>query len=212
LEKLEKPVEDIPSNIVKTESYYMEDLKNKVQDIKEYNKKKNQSNNETKLNINKNYYSHGYQDKSKKNPNLPNDKNNQPMINKFDLNNDNTLAAEETTKIIKEETEEKEKRKQSLKDDFYKIPLNKDYKINLEIEDVNAKKVEITEKYQYLDFAKIFFNLTLLYKTDKPKEFENKFIPEIMRETPRKELDVYRKSEGGRRERAQTFYEQRRGI
>jgi hypothetical protein len=212
LEKLEKPIDEIPSNIVKTESFYIEDLKNKVQDIKEFNKKKNQPNNEHKLSINKNYYSHSYQDKSKKNSNVVNDKNNQPMINKFDLNNDNNLAAEETTKIHQEVTEEKEKRKQSLKDDFFKIPLNKDYKINLEIEDVNAKKVEITEKYQYLDFAKIFFNLTLLYKTDKPKEFEDKFIAEIMRETPRKELDVFKKNEGGRRERAQTFYEQRRGI
>lgn len=212
LEKLEKPIEEIPSNIVKNESYYIEDLKNKVLDIKEYNKKKNNSYYETQPMTNKNYYSQSYQDKNKKNSSLTNDKKNQIMTNKFDIPSEDTKTSEPISNTNQEEIQEKENRKKSWNEDSFRIPLNKDYKINLEIEDSNSKKAEITEKYQYLDFAKIFFNLTLLFKTDKPKDFEHKFIPEIMRELPRKELDVYKKNEGGRRERAQTFYETRRGI
>jgi hypothetical protein len=92
------------------------------------------------------------------------------------------------------------------------IPLNKDYDINLD----NNQTPKIPEhplievKYNFLSFAKIFFNLKLLYKTDKPEKFQNQFIPEVMRSEPRKELDLYKKVQV--RDRAKTFVHQGRSC
>lgn len=212
LEKLEKPVEENNSKIINAASYYIQDLQNKVQEIKTIDNIKPATSiqNHLKLNSN-NYYSYNYYEKNRKYSHLPNDKRKQSLVNKFDLPQEASKENESLGKGHNFNYNKKGYNNRSGKKESLKVPLNKDYKIDLEEEEgLKFNKIEISEKYEYLDFAKIFFNLNLLYKTDKPKEYETNFIPEIMRETPKKELDFYKKKERIGRDRAQTFFESRR--
>jgi len=93
------------------------------------------------------------------------------------------------------------------------FPLNKDYNIGLDEFNSNTpcnKQKEISIKYSFLEIAKIFFNLTLLRKGERPTQYEKNFIKEVMREEARKEIDHYKRKDKLVRERAQTFFESRR--
>ena len=131
--------------------------------------------------------------------------------NKFDLvdsldNNENYNSPFYNDNYNSFSKNYKDKKKSKLS---YNLPLNKDYNIKLDEEEVPKQEIKktITYKYQVLDFAKIFFNLNLLFKTDKPLSFEGKFISEVMRNSPRKKLDLHKNKEKHMRERAQTFFE-----
>lgn len=193
---------------------YQIDLKKPVEEVLFYDIKKGKTQQNTQTKLKNNNYSYNYYDKSKNNVNYSNKK--YSIINKFDLseqpeNQDYQQMSFQNSNY--NSYGNNYKNYNNPKQGSFKVPLNKDYNFALDIEDnrkVESKKL-ITEKYQYLDFAKIFFNLNLLYKTDKPVALEGKLISEVIRDLPRKELDIHKKKAKQQgRERAQTFFESRR--
>jgi len=111
----------------------------------------------------------------------------------------------------------KGKNQRNKKFESFVLPLNKNYKLSVnEKVDTNAiqnnelnhnENSNIAIKYQIIDITKIFLNMNLLHKNDKPKGFENNFIPQIMREKPRDILEYYKeKSIKIREKRANTLF------